>query len=382
MTGVSLAMVVVMTLVSAIAVERMQDCYPGLACEGRGASGRERARVNGRFRFTHDTVVDVSEKHLWARNIYALGDSTELFREAFNGNRSAAATYDEVESKASRLKIAGLTGWRLAKATDLDGLFLAMESTSIYAYFRPPLAKAGSDSVIGIVKPQSSVGSVEVDGVIYDNVYRGRARRGLGGPDKNAYGVWLVRSLSASELVAAVARSEAFVEAVEPVTEIALDPVEAVQVTRSDGEVVLGRASEVASVSVRNGKDSRLVTRYNFGTLPPGELVSLEVVMRGGSGSGEPLTTVSLFARQGSAESKAAEGLWSVEGSTKVGVWQMTSSAKLEVPRHIGQNAFNSRESLVLTFTANFNECSFEVPQLVVRYVAQAQVLRRRQFPM
>ena len=369
-------------LSAAIAAEKAQECYPGLACGGRGSSGQATARINTSFRFTHDTIVDVNQKLLWARNLYALGDSRDLFRELYNGNRNANFAYDEVESKASASKVAGFAGWRLAKAIELDGLFLALEPTSVYAYFRPPIAKWGSESVIGVVRPRSIVGSVEVDGVIYDNIFRGRARHGLGGPDKNAYGTWLVRSLSPTELAAVVTASEALVEAVEPVTEVAIEPVEVFQPTKAEGGVVLGPASGVASVYVRDGKDSRFVARYNLGTLPPGELASMEVLMRGLSGSGEPMTTVTLFAREGTAATPSSSALWSFEGSTKVGVWQMTSNARFEVPRHIGQNAFNSRQSIVLSFSANFNECSFEIPHLIVRYVAEAHVLRKRQFPM
>jgi hypothetical protein len=169
----------------------------------------------------------------------------------------------------------------------------------------------------------------------------------------------------------------------EPVEEQRLRPVDAFQISkRSETFEVMSQAPAVATVSTTLALNSRFVGRYNLKPLPRGALVSAEVSMRGLSASGAPLPTVLVQIRAGSDQKlTGAKELWSFPDGVDAGIWQMLGNARLELPQHIVRNVFNTGEDFYLAFSANFNSCAFEIPEVIVRYVREPNLLIRRPLP-
>jgi hypothetical protein len=336
----------------------------------------------GDFRFTPTFVLDGVQNLLWSRDLYALGDTTQLFRDAFDSREPFAAAYARVNERAASLSIGRVSGWRVATQKELDELFRKLLPTTVAAYFRARPARLSTISVLGIVEPGVAAGTVPVDGMLYSNTSLGRARR-VGPPNTNPYGVWLVRTLSPDIERSFASTADDVRQFLEPVEEQRLLPADVYQVSRQ-GEAyqLLATPRESASVSTTTTLNSRFYARYNLRPLPRGALVSAEVQMRGRSASGNPPPIVSVQVVQSSIQTVTApQELWTFANGTAVGIWQMPGNARLEMPEHILRNVYNGGEAILLSFSASYNSCEFEIPEIIVRYVQESNILSRRPLP-
>lgn len=363
-----------------------EPCYPGLECASRGSGAQADALESGpvaAFRFNAHVVLDGAQNLIWARNLYVLGDTTVAYKNAYGGNESFSTALSKVKAQAASASAAGLTGWRLATQKELDTLMDRLAPTTIYAYFRPRTPDPPMRSVMGAFDLLEGGQRVVVDGVLYSNTSDGRATGNLGGAELNRYGFWLVKSLTPDVERTLAPTTEALREYYEPVEERRLKPVDTFQVRRRDGVFEFDTASaKTASVSTTVAFNTRFYARYDLKPLPRGALVSAEVYMRGLSANGAPLPTVLVQMKPGASQKSAdPKELWAFAGGTDAAAWQMLGNARLELPAHISRNAYNTQEDFYLGFSGNVNSCTFQIPEVIIRFVREQNLLIRRQLP-
>lgn len=362
-------------------------CYPGLECSSQLTTSSLGDRlISGPvpgFRFTQTFLIDQVQNLLWSRELYAIGDTTQVFKEVYDGNESLAVAYGKVKSRASTAVIGDLGGWRLATANELNSLLEHLAPTTVYAYFRARSVQLPTRSVLGTVDESADPARISVDGILYADSCLGRARGHIGDPQLNRYGFWLVKVLSPDIEKAQAPMAEQLRQYFEPVDEQSVRPVNVVQIAKREEEFEpIAPSPAFAIVSTTLALNSRFFARYNLKPLPRGALVSAEVRLRGRSAEGAPIPTVSVRIDAGANQaSKNDKALWEFAGGTPVGVWQMPGSARLELPEHIVRNAFNARADFYLGFFANVNKCEFEIPEVIVRYVRESNLLIARQLP-
>ena len=368
-------------------VRPSERCYPGLDCSFLAAASPSDTLISlpvAGFRFTQTFVLDGEQGLLWSRDLYAVGDTVNAFKEAYGGNESMSSAYDKVRARASGARIGGVAGWRLATRSELDHLLARLAPATIYAYFRARSVQLPSRSVLGTYDAAGGPeNQVPVDGMLYENTAIGRPRGYLGSPERNRFGLWLVRALSPDIDQAQTPVAEPLRQYYEPIEEQWLKPVNVYQVVkREESYERSGSAPSAAMVSTTLALNSRFFARYNLKPLPRGTLVTAEVVMRGRSSSGSPASTVTVQINPASIDtSRSLNDLWTFAGGSRVGTWQMPGAAKLELPEHIMRNVFNANESFYLSFSADFNACEFEIPDVIVRYVLERNVLHSRPLP-
>jgi len=328
-------------------------------------------------------VVDATQDLVWSRNLYAIGDTTKLFKDAYARNESVADAYGKASQRAATAQIGGFSGWRLATQKEVESLLGRMPTATVYAYFRARSVQLPISHVIATFDAGAPAEHVTVDGMIYDNTAGGRARWGIGSPEINPYGVWLVRGYAGEVEKGTAAVAQPLRQYLEPIEELRLSPANVYQVVKRDEAVeLLSMAPKAAAkVSTTPALNTRFYTRYNFKGLPRATLVTAEVQLRGRSSDGAPAPIVKVEVAQGSAQSGALRELWAFAKPTPVGIWQMPEAARLELPGHIARNAYNSADDLYLSFAASYNTCEFEIPELIVRYVREQNLLARRQLP-
>ncbi|ACI56870.1 hypothetical protein Rleg2_3603 [Rhizobium leguminosarum bv. trifolii WSM2304] len=363
-------------------------CYPGIACPDRAGQSYDSDDVIGPakpdFGFTQNFVIDGGQNLLWARNLYAVGDTTKLFKDAASGNQSVRDAYSNLSENAHGSTIGGLKGWRLATKSEVDTLLDSLDATTIYAYFRPRVAQIPYRWVFATFDNEVGSQSIPVDGVDYANTSLGRLPEGRqpGSPELNPYGVWLVKEMTSDVERAMKPIKEPLRQFREPIEERRVKPLATYSVSKTDDLLNLDESSRiVATVVTRRALNSRFYTRYSLRPLPRGALVTAEVPMSALSWSGSPMPTIKVAVRSGSNQSTSVEQLWEFGGSDTVGVWQPANRARLELPEQVARNAYNVGDDLVLSFSADFNDCQFAAPELIIRYVREANILFLRQLP-
>jgi hypothetical protein len=339
------------------------------------------------YLFTHTFVIDQGRRLLWSRNLYAIGDTTVLFKGYDEGRETLQAAYDRLAPLASAVRIGGLIGWRLATRTELDALFKDLDLPSIYAYFRHrSIEGPRAPGVIGAFS-QAVPQRVLVDGVFYTNTLQRRVALASIPPlaERNPYGTWLVQPLT-PQIERELVEAEPLLKYFEPIEEQILEPLQVFEVTkRADADDAFDVPSEPpreALVSTTLRRNTRFYAHYNLKPIPRGALVSAEVVLRGTAYGGEPSPTVTVAVLPGEKlASRTPRSLWNFAGGQRVGIWQMPGNARLELPPLVANNASNTQGELILAFSANVNSCGFEIPTLVVRYVREENLLSRRSLP-
>lgn len=385
---VGLCGITLMGATSLVCAQARSDtpCFPGLECAqtARTSIGGEieSGPVSG-FGFTEHFVLDGPQNLLWSRNLYAIGDTTVAYKIAYAGNESFGSALSKIKATASSASVGGVSGWRLATPAELNTLLERLAPTTIYAYFRPRVPDLPIRSVMGALDYLEEGTRVVADGMLYSNTSDGRASGHYGGAELNRFGFWMVKSLT-PDVERAVARvAEPLRQYYEPVEERRLKPVDVFQLRRRNEVVDADPTRPVSAiVSTTTALNARFVARYNMKPLPRGALVSAEVLMRGLSGNGAPLPTVLVQVIAGAAQKTTApKDLWALAGSTDAGIWQMLGNARLELPAHIVRNTFNTQEDFYIGFSANFNSCTFQIPEVIVQFVREQNLLVRRQLP-
>ena len=375
-----------LTLLALVNAHAQTQCYPGLDCPSEvsqaSASTPSLGAPIAGLSYTQAFVLDSAQNLAWSRDLYAIGDTTKLFKDAYARNESMADAYAKAERRAGATQIGGFTGWRLATRKEVESLLARMPPTTVYAYFRARSVQLPIRHVLATFEAGQTAEQVIVDGMLYDNTSGGRVWGNIGTPELNPYGVWLVRSFSGEIEKSTAAVAQPLRQYLEPIEELRVRPANAYQVVRRD-EVfeVLSSDPKVAKVTTTSALNTRFYARYNLKALPRGALVTAEVQLRGRSAYGAPLPIVKVEVGPGASQAPGPKELWAFANSAPVGIWQMPEAARLELPGHIARNAYNTEADLYLSFAASYNSCEFEIPEMIVRYVRAQNVLATRQLP-
>lgn len=360
-------------------------CYPGIACGGEAEqSDGVLGPTKPDFSFTQNFVIDGLQNLIWSRDLYAVGDTTVLFKRSAAGDQSLRDAFSDANAKARSAEIGGLSGWRLAKRDEVNQMLNTLDATTVYVYFRPKSEQIPYRWVFGAFDDGDAVKAVAVDGSNYANTSLGRLPNGQqpGSPELNPYGLWLVREMTPDVEQTIRPLAEELHQYREPVDEQRLKPVSTYSVTKTTNSFDLVPASEsVATVSATRTLNSRFYGRYNLKQLPRGALVSAEVLMAPLSWSGSPTPTIKIDVTPGSDALDQAADLWALKRGESVGVWQPPNRARLELPEQIARNAFNVGDDLLFSFAADYNSCQFSPPELIIRFVREENVLFGKQLP-
>lgn len=109
----------------------------------------------------------------WAKNIYSIGFTKDLFKKSHEGHASLEKDLSELNDKASGLLLDGITGWRLADYGEIDSLRKIDKSAIFLAFFTH---RPGPSDVIGIYRDRS--GSISSWGYQYANYLQGPYENG------------------------------------------------------------------------------------------------------------------------------------------------------------------------------------------------------------
>ncbi|MBY5794990.1 hypothetical protein [Rhizobium leguminosarum] len=364
------------------------SCYPGIACPGASTQAAVGDQVVGPiiadFSFNQNFVIDGVQNLVWSRNLYAIGDTTALFKEASAGNQTLRDAFSSVKASAQAAAIGDLTGWRLAKRPEVDALLSTLDPTTIYIYFRARAVQIPYRWVFGAFDGGDAVQSVPVDGSNYSNTSLGRLPEGQqpGSPNLNPYGFWLVKEMTPEVERAIRPTAEPLRQYREPVEERRLNPVSTYSVLKAADSFAFDEPHQYSgTVSTTSTVNSRYYVRYNLKQLPKGVLVGAEVLMSPLSWSGSPTPTVKIDVMTGSNQLPVPADLWAFAAGEAIGVWQPPNRARLELPEQIARNAYNVGDDLFLSFSTDFNSCQFATPELIVRFVQEPNVLFGRQLP-
>ncbi|TBC68718.1 hypothetical protein [Rhizobium ruizarguesonis] len=336
------------------------------------------------FSFTQHFVIDGVQNLVWSRDLYAIGDTTSVFKKAAAGDQSLAQAFSDARARAAAIELGGLGGWRLAKREEVDGVLNALDPTTVYMYFRPRTKQIPYRWVFATFDDGNEPSAVSIDGENYANTSLGRYPGGqqAGSPELNPYGVWLVKDMSAEVEEKLRPTLEPLRVYTESVDEQRLKPVSTYTVSKAESSFdFLSPAKGSAAVSATRSLNNRYFARYNLKSLPKGVLVGAEVLMAPMSWSGAPTPTIKIDMKSAAGASEQAEELWKFNESDFVGVWQPPNRARLELPEQVARNAYNVGDDLLLSFAADFNNCQFFVPELVVRFVEQENVLFGKPIP-
>lgn len=365
------------------------SCYPGISCPGVNtqASIVDQVAVSAipDFSFNQTFVIDGIQNLVWSRNLYVIGDTTTLFKEAAAGNQTLQQAFSRVNMNANAATIGELTGWRLAKRTEVDILLSTLDPTTVYAYFRARARQIPYRWVFGTFDDGDAVQSISIDGSDYANTSLGRLAKGRqpGSPELNPYGLWLVKELTPQVEYAIRPTAEPLRRYREPVEEQRLSPVGTYSVRKTADSFDLNGALQYSgTVSTTRMVNSRFYARYNLKQLPKGALVSAEVLMSPLSWSGSPTPTVKIeIKKTESNQPPAPADLWAFAAADAINVWQPHNRARLDLPEQLARNAYNVGDALLLGLSADFNTCQFSTPELIVRFVREHNILYRGQLP-
>lgn len=136
-------------------------------------------------------IFDINSKLAWAKNIYAVGYTKELFERSYRGGGSLAHDIKAIRDKASTLVLDGVGNWRLATTQDIATLRKIEPSAVFLAFYT---YRPGPSDVIGIYQDES--GNVSSWGYQHANH--------LSDPIESSWiqgndlGVWLVSDASST----------------------------------------------------------------------------------------------------------------------------------------------------------------------------------------
>jgi hypothetical protein len=388
-TVVFIAAVVASTDVAKSEDGPSRSCYPGIACPETVAQAKVADQVVGPtipdFSFNQNFVVDGVQNLVWSRNLYAIGDTTSLFKDASTGDQPLREAFSKVTASAKAAAIGNLTGWRLAKRQEVDALLGTLDPTTVYVYFRARARQLPYRWVFATFDDGDAVESIPVDGSNYSNTSLGRLpkERRPGSAYLNPYGLWLVKEMTAEVERAIRPTAEPLRQYSEPVEEQRLSPANTYLVVKTADTFSLNKDYQyAATVSTTRLLNNRFYTRYNLKPLPRGAFVSAEVLMNPITWSGSPTPTVKIDLKTGSSQlpSEPAD-FWAFSAGETIGIWQPPNRARLELPEHIARNAYNVGSDLFLGFSTDFNTCQFSAPNLIVRFVRDQNVLFNRRLP-
>lgn len=370
------------------AYAQTSDCYPGLSCpttpSARAAPQLTGDVISGLASTPH-FVVDTINGLVWSRELFALGTTEERFSAAYSGKETYARAFEKVRRDAQAQAIGGLTGWRLATSTEVDSLMSKMAPATLYMYFRTHRTIAGPSNVIGAMEPAGSSPQIPSRGVQHSNIIRGpfsTSGHGLGLPEINTYGFWLVQPITpalASVVNSAVPAREIF----EPIEEFVLTSLETFQPKRKGAAFeAVAPVDGTALVDSTGGAQTRFVALYSFKPAPRGALAGMELLMEGLAASGTPMPLVEISIRaRDRADLTSPEDLWKCGDAEPVGVWRFPNSVKLTLPDPPVGNAYRGEGFLYACFMVDYNTVHFRPPPLTIRYVRDTNVLTSRVSP-
>jgi len=269
-------------------------CYPGLDCGALREPGQTAVPLVGDalpgFRFTQNFVLDGAQNLVWARDLFAAGNTMQRFAEAYGGRETFSTAYSRMRSDISQLKLGAIAGWRLATQAEVDRLMERLSPPTIYAYFRPRASGLPTRNVVGVLEPGANNDSVKAAGVLYSNSLLGRAKpRDVAGAQLNPYGFWIVRDITRQVEQTEGLRAEGLLQYFEPVETMRVQPIGMFRAHKSaNGVDISDGLTESVALSVKPTEEIRSITLYNLRPIPRGALVSAEVAMRGLSASGSP----------------------------------------------------------------------------------------------
>jgi hypothetical protein len=335
-----------------------------------GASPREASTGTPTSLIANEHIVwDSTSGRAWARDIFLVGTTKELFKASTAGTATISQDLSAIEKKAGQLTLGGLSGWHVASADEMRPL-KDIAGSALFRAFATRVIPGGATNVMGILKTED--GGVATWGYQHANYLQGPYENQW--YQGNDFGVWLAHAPVAN-LNLVVSSSP------ERRTETTLKPILAGLLTKR-GDTIDGKDEPNTNGFVGNldADDRRTVFIYSLkGLERGGALVQAEVVLSPSQSSGKGTIAVSLYESNGMFRSNGS-GDWAPKALDTPLTWDGTQRVRLTLPEHIMGNAYNgSPEWLGLHFQyTGKGDVRFKAPELVVTYIKEQDLLTKR----
>ena len=318
-------------------------------------------------------IWDSKSGRVWARDIFLLGTTKELFKASEAGTATISQDLAAIDTKAEQLTLGGLSDWHLATADEMQTL-KAIDGSALFLAFATRRIAGGATNLIGIYR--AADGNVAVWGYQYANYLQGPYDNHW--YQGNDFGVWLAHKPVANLISGVGVRSLP-----ERRTEERLKPILTGLMVRK-GSAITGQDEPNADGFVGNldADDRRTVFIYSLKTLGRGVLVQAEVVLAPVQASGMGTVAVSLYESNGVFRPDRA-GDWgprplNVQEHDRL-TWDGKRQVRLTLPEHVVRNIFNGGTLLGLHFQyTGKGDLRFEAPALVITYIKDQDLLQKR----
>lgn len=344
------------------------------------ASEQVTAQAHGEpttLRIANGLAWDSESRLLWVRNLFALGNSKELFKGSSGGTATITQDLNGIRQGAAKLPFGDQTGWRIATQNELKTLQSFDGSALFQAFFHQPIS-TGARNLIAIF--DNGRGGVASWGYQYANYLRGPYEED-GAYRLNDYGVWLVSGPVDNPFIA----SEATVirAAPEERTERRLKPL-SVGVMAKTGDTITDESSgaNVGFVGNVGVDDRRSVFQYNLKPLDQGAFVRAEIVMEARQTSGTGTVTVSIYDPHGTFQ-PTVRGDWAPKALDDelphLIQWNGLGRVRYELAEHVMRNLFSQHEWVGIHCRYDGRgDVRFVPPELIVTYIRKDDLLLNR----
>jgi hypothetical protein len=325
-----------------------------------------------------DVVLDRSSGLLWLRDTFRLGCTDGLFTKSHSGSGSLQADRAALTARVRTLSPSNITGWRIAKQSDIDAL-AKNSGASLFAAFAVHRIATGATNLISIYGPDSA--RFTAWGYQHANYLNGPLTWGVGGYEVNEYGVWVVSGpVSLAWKHPAGDAGVSITVPPESRMGVQLEPILVAQMhEKNDAISTNWQSVSKARVGNLDGEE-RFVAEYDFKVLPRGALVRVELGLEGQSASGlDPGMTIGVYEGSGLLD-EARPTQWSPTALDSPLKWSFSASARLALPEHVARNAYNTEGILGVHFNYNgkLGAVDFSIPSLTVTYVPEADRISSR----
>ena len=209
------------------------DCYPGLNCDWKQSHNQSTENVVD-YSYTKEIVFGSSRNLVWLRDLYAIGNTSELLSSLESGEKTYAQTIRQIKSLVDNLNIAGIRKWRVATNAEVSDLLSDLGSPTAFQMFRDNKSRIIGRSVLAAVIPNDGDSfNDSIRGVIYTNHLQDESS-GPASANLNPFGIWVVAEGppegSAADSLRAIKRFD------EPRQILSLNPLEKLGVELTDAE--------------------------------------------------------------------------------------------------------------------------------------------------
>ena len=310
-------------------------------------------------------ILDTDSMLTWAKNIYAIGFTKDLFEKS---DSSLVNEIKVIREKAATLELDGISGWRLATTQDIATLRKIDPSAVFLAFYT---YRSGPTDVIGIY--QNEKNSISLWGYQHANY--------LSDPIEshwiqgNNFGVWLVSDAGESLETAAGTPVYAYPEVQE---EKRLEPIIIGRFMKT-GDQITSTWNGITDGLIGNleSDDTRSVFEYSLKSVESGGFVRAELALSPNMTSGIGKAVISIYQGDG----QITDGDWLPEGLESTNdldtiSWSAEQNSRVELPAHILRNLYNTEGivGLHVRYVGKGN-IHFKPPALIVTYVKKANLL-------